>query len=260
MISVQTATCTDWKQLLRTGAMATGVLNAAAAKCASTTPWQPRLPWLQLSGTVKLIVTPLTVLWHTPINILVGCVRCVATDGLKHRIDESAKRGAVPTVLTRHAARRGLITQPLQTARTLEAKLFWQKGTMNAMHLGETFPKTLPSKVISRFSGSATAVQQGSSTAGLQFPTSELAATRQAARSVLGRLFANATLCRRCTLTLLQSGTTARIKISPMTTLPALRIWRGGVALSVSAGSRPFMHVQILCVISLLYQSVSSRG
>ncbi|KAL3140394.1 hypothetical protein ABBQ38_004654 [Trebouxia sp. C0009 RCD-2024] len=30
-----------------------GVLSAAAVKYASTTPWLPRLPWLQLNGTMK---------------------------------------------------------------------------------------------------------------------------------------------------------------------------------------------------------------
>ena len=43
VISVQMVTCTAGKQLCNTGAMARVVLSAEAAKCASTTPWLPRL-------------------------------------------------------------------------------------------------------------------------------------------------------------------------------------------------------------------------
>ena len=43
VISVQMGTCIAGKQLSQTGAMAQAVRSAQVAKCASTTPWLPRL-------------------------------------------------------------------------------------------------------------------------------------------------------------------------------------------------------------------------
>ena len=43
VISVQMVTCTGGKQLSSAGPEAVAVLSAAVTKCASTTPWLPRL-------------------------------------------------------------------------------------------------------------------------------------------------------------------------------------------------------------------------
>ena len=89
MTSATMAICTAGKRLLPTGAMAQVALSAVAAKCASTTPWLPRLPWLQLSWTMKQMMVHLTAWWHTAISLLVGFVMSVVTSGLpSHRVNK----------------------------------------------------------------------------------------------------------------------------------------------------------------------------
>ena len=96
-------------------------LSAAAAKCASTTPWLPWLPWLQLSGTMKQMMLHLTMWWHKAFSLLVGSVVSVATSGAQHLIRGSAEQLAAHNAQKQmqKAARRSS-SQPLQSARTLQ--------------------------------------------------------------------------------------------------------------------------------------------
>ena len=70
--------------------------------------------------------------------------------------------------------------------------------TRNAEH--GHLPDKIRLKSNKKYFGSATSAQQGSSTAGLLPLMPAAAASRQAARSVLGRVLANAIPCRRSTL------------------------------------------------------------
>ena len=72
--------------------MAQVALSAEAAKCASTTPWLPRLLWLQLNGILRQIREHLTVWWHKATSLLVGSVMSVATSGVLYLIIGSAKK------------------------------------------------------------------------------------------------------------------------------------------------------------------------
>ena len=174
------------------------VLNAVAMRCASITRWLPRLPWLQLSGTMKQMMQHLMMWWHNASKSLVGTALSVAANGVHHLTAASGReiRAAVRTVLKEN--RRPTIgTQPLQSASTLS----WQSGTINVTQLKGTLLPTQSWEAARKFSGSVTSAQQGKSTGGLQNHIIELAASRQAVHSVLGRLLADATPCRRCTLT-----------------------------------------------------------
>ena len=75
------------------------VLSAVAAKCASTTLWLPRLPWLQLNGTTKQVLVFLTMWWQKVIGLLAGSVMPVARHGSKHLISGSTNRLAVRNVI-----------------------------------------------------------------------------------------------------------------------------------------------------------------
>ena len=201
VISAQMATCTAGRPPLQTGAVALVALSAAGAKCASTTPWQPRLPGWQLSGTMKQMLVLLTMWWHKAIIQSGGGVRCVATSGVQHLVNASAsKRLAAHSVPIIERPRRRSGTQPLQSVKTLTTKLSWQSGTTYAMQPRGTFLTTPACTARSRSSGFAASAQQGSSTAGLQGLVFDLAKTRQAVPSVLGMLLADATPCKRCTL------------------------------------------------------------
>ena len=101
---------------------------------------------------------------------------------------------------------------------------------------------TLDCKVTSRSGGYALSAQQAKSTAGLLRPQDALGGTSLAAQFVLAKLLADATPCRRCTLTQPQSGTTAKMKTSPAIFLPTAVTSLGGSALSVAAGNRPSIH------------------
>ena len=248
MISAQMATYTAGRRPLTAGATAGLVLSAAAAKCASITLWLPRLLWLQLSGTIQKITAHLTVWWHKAISLLVGSVMPVVTSGMQQFIPGSAKQKlAAQSVHTLLKPRSGPSTQPLQSVRTLEAKLSWQSGTMSAMHLRATFPTTLLREAPSRSSGSVPSAQQGKSTAGVQHLNNEPTARRQAVHAVWGALLANATPCRRCTLTYLLSGIMPRIRINLAITLLAQLLWLGGPTLSVAAGSSLSMVAPTRC-------------
>ena len=69
-----------------------GALSAAAARCASTIPWRPRLPWLQLSGTVKPMMVLLTPWWPKAVSLLLGSVMFAATSGVHHLVTGSARQ------------------------------------------------------------------------------------------------------------------------------------------------------------------------
>ena len=169
VISAQMATCTAGKLLSRVGAAVEVALSAQATKCASTIPWPPRLPRLQLNGTTKKTLVPLTMWWLRDISQSVGSVRCVATSGVNHPIGVLARaRLAAHNVTKLNGARIRSGTQPLQRLRTLIAKLSWHNGTMSAMQPRGTSLTTPVCTAISRSSGSATNAQRGSSTAGLQ--------------------------------------------------------------------------------------------
>ena len=58
VISVQMDIDTAGQHLSSIEPTATGVLSAVATKCASTTPWLPRLPWLQLNGIMTQMLAP----------------------------------------------------------------------------------------------------------------------------------------------------------------------------------------------------------
>ena len=177
------------------------VPSASGARCASTTLWPPRHPRWQLSGTTEQMIILLKMWSHKATSQLGGCVRFVATHGVQHPVTGSAKRNlAAHSVLKMLGPSRGLSTQLLQRLRTLEAKLSWQNGTMNAIEHKGTSLTTSACIAPSRSSGSATSAQRGSSTSGLPSLIIGLANTRQAAQSVLGMLLANATPCKRCTL------------------------------------------------------------
>ena len=90
MISVQMATCTAGRQPLPTGAMAVVALSAAATKCASTTPWPPRLLQLLLSGIMKQMMAHLIACWHKAMWLLVGAVMTAAASGVQQFIPELA--------------------------------------------------------------------------------------------------------------------------------------------------------------------------
>ena len=201
VISAQMATCTAGMPLLPTGATAGVALSAAGAKCASTTPWPPRLPRWQLNGTMKRMIILLKMWSHKAIIQLVGCVRCVETSGMQHPVNGSAsKRLAAHSVPELAEAKRGSGTQHLQIVETLRVKRAWHNGTMNAMHPRGTSLSESACTAKSKSSGSARNAQQGRSTVGLQCLVIETAATRQAVHSVLGMMPAVATPCRRCTL------------------------------------------------------------
>ena len=194
-------TCTAGKPVWTIGPMAQVALSAEAAKCASTTLLLPRIPWLQRIGTTRQTIVHLTVWWHKAISLLVGCVTSVATNGMQHPFIASAKLNVVAqSALRWQTARTGPSNQPLQSARTLKGELSWQSGIMCATHLRGTFPTTPVCKATSQSSGSAPSAQQGSNTDGLLCFIIELAAPGQAVHSVLGRLLANATPCKRSTL------------------------------------------------------------
>ena len=138
MISAQMAICTTGRQLLPTGAVALAALSAAAAKCASTTLWRPRLPWLQLSGTMKQMMVHLPALWHKATSPLAGAAMSAATSGVHHLVSGSARRRlAAPNAVIMQGPRR-LSIQPLQTPSILEQEFAWQNGTKNATHLGDS--------------------------------------------------------------------------------------------------------------------------
>ena len=123
VISVPMAICTDGLQLSATGPLALDALSAAAAKCASTTPWPPRLPQLQLSGTMKSMMVHQTMWFHKAISPLLGSAVCVATTGVQHQII-----GFIGSLAAKNAAivqrpGGGSSTQPLQKPRTLEQEL-----------------------------------------------------------------------------------------------------------------------------------------
>ena len=92
VISVQMGTCTAGLQLCIAGAADVGVLSAVAKRCASITPWLPRLPWLQLSGTMKQIQKHLMMWWHNASKSLVGTVLSVAASGVHHLTAASAEK------------------------------------------------------------------------------------------------------------------------------------------------------------------------
>ena len=198
--SAQMATFTAGRPLLPTGAMAVVALSVAGSKCASTTPWPPRLPRWQLSGTMQQMLVLLTMWWHTAIIQSGGSVRSVATHGVHHPTNGSAKgKLAAHSVLIIERPKRGSGTQPLQSVKTLKAKRAWQNGTMNAMQPARTFLTTPACTATSRSSGSATSAQRGRSTAGLQGLIIDVAKQSQAVPSVPGTLLADATPCKRYT-------------------------------------------------------------
>ena len=123
--------------------------------------------------------------------------------------------------------------------------LSWLNGIMNATQSDETILTTLPCKVASKSFGSATTALQDSSTAGLLNLVIKLATSSVAVQRVLGGRLAGATPCRHSALTQLQSGTIARTKASPVTTLLRYIIVLGDPALSVVAGSRSSIYVQL---------------
>ena len=99
-------TCTAGKQVCIIGPMAQVALSAAAAKCASTTPWLPRLLQLQLNGTMRQMMVHLTVWWHKVARLLFGCVMSVATSEVQHPIIGSAKKNlAARSALRRQRAK-----------------------------------------------------------------------------------------------------------------------------------------------------------
>ena len=114
--NAQMTTCITRRQLSIAGAMVVVVLSVAAAKCASTTPWQPKLPWWQLNGTMKQMKTRLTMWKQTANSLLVGCVVCVATGGVQHPTSGSTKSSAAAqSALTKQGARSASSTQPLRS-------------------------------------------------------------------------------------------------------------------------------------------------
>ena len=172
--SVPMAICTAGKRLLPTGAMAQVALSAVAAKCASTTAWQPRTPSLQLSGTMKQMVVHLTAWWHTALSLLLGSVMFVATSEVHHPAGGLTNRGvAAQSAVIVQSPGGGSSTQPLQTPSTLKQELAWHSGITNATHLRATSLTTPVCKAPSEFSGSAVIARQGSPTAGLHGLVSE---------------------------------------------------------------------------------------
>ena len=135
MISAQMATCTAGKQVSIIGPEAQVALNAAATRCASTTPWPLRLPRWQLNGTMKQMTAPLRTWWHKAIQLLAGAATSLASHGQQELNPGSAKRNqAVRSVLIVGRPRSGSSTQTLQSVRTLTSKLSRQSGTMSTIH------------------------------------------------------------------------------------------------------------------------------
>ena len=136
VITIQMDTCTAGKHVSETGAMALGVLSAEAAKCASTTPWLPRLLWLQLNGILRQTRAHLTVWWHKATSLLLGSVMSAVTSGVQHPISGSARiKLAARSAAKLQDQKRTSVTQPLQGATTL----FWQSGITGAMQLRGIF-------------------------------------------------------------------------------------------------------------------------
>ena len=109
-----------------------------------------------------------------------------------------------------------------------------------------TFLTTQGCGAISRSGGFVPVAQQNRSTAGLQHQVIELPASL-AVPSVLAGLLADATHCRRSTLTQPQSGTMRKTKACPATTLLALLTVPGGPMPGRSLGCRASTHAQMRC-------------
>ena len=135
VISVQMVACTAGKHVSIAGAMAQAVISAAATKCACTTPWLPRLLWLQLSGILRQMRAHLTVWWHKAVSVLAGSVERVAISGVQGLVHESAKELVARTAPTMQGENQRSVTQPLQGATTL----FWQSGITSAMQRRGSF-------------------------------------------------------------------------------------------------------------------------
>ena len=117
--------------------MAVAALSAAAARCASTTAWLPRLHGLQLSGTMRRMLpwAFLTLWWHIAISRLAGIARSVATNGLPCLMLVSASSLAAHNV---HLEGQSPNIQPLQSVGIR----CWKSGTTSAMRPVATIPTT----------------------------------------------------------------------------------------------------------------------
>ena len=85
--------------------------------------------------------TPDSVVAQSGQHVAWLCDAC-GTGGAQHPITGSARKLTAQNAVIMPRGIGRSHTQPLQTVRTPEAKLFWQNGTMNAMHLRGTFPTT----------------------------------------------------------------------------------------------------------------------
>ena len=122
------AACIDGQHQSATEPMAVAALSAAAARCASTTAWLPRLHRLQLSGTMRRMLpwAFLTLWWHIPISQLADIARSAATDGLPRLMLVSASSLAAQSVPPEGQSPS---IQPLQSVSTRRCK----SGTTSAM-------------------------------------------------------------------------------------------------------------------------------
>ena len=118
------------------------------------------------------------------------------------------------------------------------------------MQMKTTFLTTQGCGAISRSGGFVPVAQQNRSTAGLQQQVIELPASL-AVPSVLAGLLADATHCKRSTLTQPQSGTMRKTNACPATTLLALIVLFGGPAPNVATGNKPSILAQMGCTTGL---------
>ena len=82
VISALMATCTAGQPQCFTEQMALVIPSAAAEECASTTPWLPRRPHWQLSGTMLQMMGLLTLWWHRATSMMAGTIMPVAINSV----------------------------------------------------------------------------------------------------------------------------------------------------------------------------------